>query len=104
MIRGSNVFVVLIIGALGVWGCARGPASLPGIPNEKLKALEGECSKLKNDYRAVANARDQVRERLHAVEKEREQLQKQLQVMQTVSEERDQLQKQVQARVSERDA
>jgi chromosome segregation ATPase len=87
-----------------VWGCARGPEGLPGASNEKLKDLEGKCTKLTNDYRAVANARDKARERLDAVEKEREQLQKQLQVLESVSQERDQLQKQVQARISERDA
>lgn len=104
MIRGSNVLVVLTIGVLGVWGCARGPVSIPGAPTERVRALEGKCNKLENDYRAVATARDQVRKRVTDLEEERAQLQKQLQAMHGISQERDQLQKQVQARVSERDA
>jgi uncharacterized coiled-coil DUF342 family protein len=93
MTRGSKALIVLIVAALGVWGCANGPANQQTSQNDRIKALETKCGKLEEDYRSAATARDQARKRLASVEEERESLVK----------ERDDLHKQVEQRTGERD-
>jgi uncharacterized coiled-coil DUF342 family protein len=93
MTRGSKALIVLIVAALGAWGCARGPANQQSSQAERIKALETKCGKLEEDYRSAATARDQARKRLAAVEEERDLLVK----------DRDDLHKQVEQRTGERD-
>jgi|SRR5581483_3318914 uncharacterized coiled-coil DUF342 family protein len=93
MTRGSKALIVLIVAALGVWGCANGPANQQSSQSERIKALEAKCGKLEEDYRAAATARDQARKRLASVEEERD----------LIVKERDDLHKQLDQRTGERD-
>jgi uncharacterized coiled-coil DUF342 family protein len=83
MTGGNKALVIALIGTIGLWGCARGPASSAGA--ERIKALEYKVAKLEDDFRAAAAARDLLRQRfenqaaqLQAVSKEREDLRKQV--------------------------
>src|SRR5262249_58376986 len=91
MPRANKALVVMVIGVLGLWGCAQGPASSASASLERIKALEGKCTKLEDDYRAVASARDQLRKRLSSAEEERARVQQELNVRQGVMKERDEL-------------
>jgi chromosome segregation ATPase len=91
MTRANKALVVMVIGVLGIWGCAQGPANSTSTSLERIKALEGKCTKLEDDYRAVASARDQLRKRLAAVEEERARVQQELNLRQGVMRERDEL-------------
>jgi hypothetical protein len=93
MTRGSKALIVLIVAALGVWGCAKGPANQQSSQAERIKALEAKCGKLEEDYRSAAAARDHARRRLAAAEGERD----------LAAKERDDLHKQFEQRTGERD-
>jgi chromosome segregation ATPase len=97
MTRANKALVVMLIGVLGLWGCAQGPASSSSASLERIKALEGKCTKLEDDYRAVASARDQLRKRLAGAEEERARVQQELNVRQGVVKERDELKGQLAA-------
>jgi uncharacterized coiled-coil DUF342 family protein len=102
MTRGGKVLSVMLVVVLGLWGCARGPAG-QSAQVERIRSLESKCSKLEDDYRAVAGARDQARKQVAALEAERARLQKDLADKQAVIKERDGLRQQVAARITERD-
>src|SRR5262249_8492724 len=70
MTRANKALAVLVVAALGLWGCAQGPANGAGSA-ERIKALEGKCAKLEDDYRAVASARDQLRKKLAEADEQR---------------------------------
>jgi septal ring factor EnvC (AmiA/AmiB activator) len=91
MTRANKALVVMVIGVLGLWGCAQGPAN-SSASLERIRALEGKCTKLEDDYKAVASARDQLRKKLAAIEEERTRLQ---QERQAVAKERDELRQQL---------
>jgi chromosome segregation ATPase len=91
MTRANKALVVMVIGVLGLWGCAQGPANSSSASLERIKALEGKCTKLEDDYRAVASARDQLRKRLATAEEERARVQQELNLCQGVMKERDEL-------------
>jgi chromosome segregation ATPase len=93
MSSANRVLAVMVVASLGLWGCARGPATVSATP-ERIKALESRIAKLEEDFRAAAAARDQLRQRLAAVDQEKAQLQK----------DKDDLQQQVSARTTERDS
>jgi chromosome segregation ATPase len=97
MTRANKALVVMVIGVLGLWGCAQGPAGGTSASLERIKALEGKCTKLEDDYRAVASARDQLRKRLATAEEERARVQQELNVRQGVIKERDELKAQLAA-------
>jgi chromosome segregation ATPase len=101
MTRGGKVLSVMLVAMLGLWGCAKGPAGHSA--QDRIHTLEAECSKLKDDYRSVAGARDQARNQLDALKAERTRLQKDLVEAQAVAKERDELRQQVTARTGERD-
>jgi chromosome segregation ATPase len=101
--RGSNVMIVVVVAVLGLWGCARGPGSHSSGQAERVRALEGKCVKLEEDYKAVAGARDQARRRVANLEEEHARLQKHLDALQVVVRERDQLRQQMESRTNERD-
>jgi hypothetical protein len=101
MARANKALVVLVVAALGLWGCSQRPA-----PNglERIKALEGKLGKMEDDYKAVATARDQARKKLAEAEELRLKLQQEAdQQQQTLTKERDDLKQQVTARTTERD-
>jgi septal ring factor EnvC (AmiA/AmiB activator) len=95
----NKALVVALIAALGLWGCAKGPAN-GAATAERVRALETKVTKLEEDFRAAAAARDGFRQRLAVVEGERTQLRRE--VAQIVAE-RDELRKQIAARTTERD-
>jgi hypothetical protein len=92
MTRESKALTVMLVAALGAWGCARGPGSHYAAQAEKIRALEGKCSKLEDDYKAVAGARDQARRRVTSLEEENARLHRELVEHRTVLRERDALQ------------
>src|SRR6516164_7963128 len=100
MSRGGKVLGVMLIVLLGLWGCARGPAS-HATQAERIHHLEAKCSKLEDDYRSIANARDQARKRVAALESERAQLLKELEIKQALLKERDALRQQIASRTNE---
>jgi septal ring factor EnvC (AmiA/AmiB activator) len=93
----------MLVAALGVWGCARGPANNNAAQTERLRSLESKCAKLEDDYKAVAGARDQARRRVAALEEDTNRLQKEVAGHQAVVKERDNLKQMVDTRTSERD-
>jgi hypothetical protein len=99
MTRGGTVLSVMLVVMFGLWGCARGPVGQSG-QAERIHTLETKCSKLEEDYRAVAGVRDQARKQVAALEAERARLQKD--VAQNVKE-RDSLRQQMVTRTGERD-
>jgi chromosome segregation ATPase len=101
MTRGGKVLSVMLVTLLGLWGCAKGPAGQSA--QDRLRGLEAKCSKLEDDYRSMAGARDQARKQVAALEAERTRLQKDLAEAQAVAKERDDLRQQVTTRTSERD-
>jgi TolA-binding protein len=102
MTRGDKMLSVLLVTILGIWGCARGPVG-PAAQADRIRSLESKCSKLEDDYRSVANARDQARKQLAALETERTRLQKEVADKQDVVKERDTLREQINKSTSERD-
>jgi chromosome segregation ATPase len=88
----NKALIVALIGTLGLWGCAKGPSNAGTA--ERVKALEAKLMKLEEDFRAVASARDQVRQKLTVVEEQKNLLQK----------EREELKLQITTRTGERDA
>src|SRR5262245_34085812 len=98
MIRTNKSFI-LLVAALGIWGCSR-TSTAEAPETARIRALEAKVEKLEEDFRSAAEARDQFRDKLDAVEKERAALQKQLQV---VLQDRNDLRLQVTARIKERD-
>jgi chromosome segregation ATPase len=104
MIRVKKALVVAVVAALGLWGCARGPAGNGNASGEKAKALEQKVSKLEEDFRVAATARDQARQRLTALEEQRAQLEKEMTRLKGAVKERDDLRQQVAVRTTERDA
>ncbi|HMF12207.1 MAG TPA: hypothetical protein VKE94_07870 [Gemmataceae bacterium] len=97
MTRANKALVAMVLGVLGLWGCAQGPAGGSAATLERIKALESKCTKLEDDYRAVASARDQLRKRLASAEDERARVQQELNVQQGVVKERDELKHQLTA-------
>ena len=102
MTSGGKVLSVMLVVLLGLWGCARAPVD-QSAQSERVRSLESTCSKLKDDYRSVASAREQLRKKVDALEAERLRLQKDLADKKAVMKERDSLRQQVVARTSERD-
>lgn len=103
MTRGGKALSVMLVAILGLWGCARGPVGQSS-QAERLRSLETKCSKLEDDYRSVAGARDQARRQVTALEVERARLQKELADKQALLKERDVLRQQVSVRTNERDS
>jgi len=102
MTRFSKSMIVMVVTACGLWGCARGPAG-SAAQAERLRALEAKCSKYEEDYRAVAEARDQAKKAVAGLQQEKVRIQKELTLKQEAERERDDLRKQLEARAGERD-
>jgi len=108
MNQSGKVLTVVVVAALGLWGCAQGTS---GESAEQIKRLENDCKVLKEDYRSVAAARDRLRQQVAEMEGDKAQLQKDLETHQalvkehqSLVKERDDLVQQVGARTTERDA
>ena len=101
MNQAGKAMVVFAIAAMGLWGCAQGPAG--GASAERLSALEAKVTKLEEDFRGAVASRDQLRKKLTAAEEEKSQLAKQVDQLVLVAKERDELKVQLTARTSERD-
>src|SRR5262245_10069463 len=69
----QKALIVLVVAAVGIWGCAQGPAG--GTSAEKVRTLEAKYNRLEEDFKAAASARDQFRKKLAETEQEREELQ-----------------------------
>jgi septal ring factor EnvC (AmiA/AmiB activator) len=102
MTRGGKALSAMLVVLMGLWGCARGPVG-QSAQAERIRTLETKCTKLEEDYRSVASARDQARKQLAALESEKARLQKELADKLVVVEERDSLRKQIASRTNERD-
>src|SRR5262245_49215496 len=102
MNRANKALVVMVVATLGLWGCAQ--EHNQGKGNARIRSLESKNSKLEEDFRAVAAARDLIKKKLQAAEAERLRLSQQLEDSQNVAKERDELRQQVSARTQERDA
>lgn len=101
MSRASKVMVMVVVVALGVWGCARKPANRGQA--ERVKALEGRCVQLEQDYRTVAGARDQARKQAQSREEENARLRKEVAQKNALVKERDELLRRVKAGQGERE-
>src|ERR1700722_12436211 len=77
MNQAGKALVVFAIAAMGLWGCAQGPAG-GGASAERLRALEAKVTKLEDDFRGAVAARDQLRKKLTTAEDEKSQLTKQV--------------------------
>src|SRR5437660_1246144 len=53
MRRAGKTLTVVVVAALGLWGCPQGSN---GDSAERVRLLENECKVLKDDYRSVAGA------------------------------------------------
>jgi hypothetical protein len=103
MSRASKILTVLVVVALGLWGCARGPANRAG-QTERARALEGRCAKLERDYRTVAAARDQARKQATSLEEDNARLQKELGEQTARAKDRAELARQLRLVRNDRDA
>jgi septal ring factor EnvC (AmiA/AmiB activator) len=103
MTRANKALAMLVVAALGLWGCAKGPAN--GAANaERIRALESKCAKLEEDYRAAASTRDTVRKKLTEVEEQRGKLRVEVEQLQPLVKEQEVLKQQLDVRTVERDA
>jgi len=93
---------VLTLALIGAWGCSQQETAGPSSA-DRAKALEVKNTKLEEDFRAVAAARDQLRRKLAAADEQQQQLQKQIDEMQVARRERDEAVKQLSVRTVERD-
>jgi len=100
MTRSHKVLGFLLVAVLGIYGCARGPATASGGSG----GLEAKVQRLEEDFRAAAAARDSFRQKLLAAEEQQGRLQRQLeQDRAAAAQEREALTAQVKARTAERD-
>jgi predicted nuclease with TOPRIM domain len=99
--RTEKLWVVLLVGALGTWGCARGTADQYSSQAERLRQLEAKCAKLEEDCKTVAAACEQAKRRVAALEEDNARLNKELV---RDRKERDALKEDLAARTKERDA
>jgi chromosome segregation ATPase len=67
---------VLLVAALGAWGCAQGPANAPKAANDpdRIHKLEAQCARLEEDYRRASNAEKNASDKLKALEDDRARL------------------------------
>ena len=101
MSRSRQALAVVIVGLFGLWGCSRAPSADGGSATaEKLKAVELKLTRLEDDFRAAASARDQLSKKLLTAEEARTALTKQVDRLNADVRARDDL---VQARTAERD-
>ena len=110
MNRNTKVLSILMVSFLGLWGCAQGPANSTA-QADRIKALEGKCSKLEEDYRTKAVKLDGAQKQVAGLEQDKTQLEEQRSRMQQeveqlklVAKERDRLRQEVELKTTQRDA
>jgi chromosome segregation ATPase len=110
MNRAGKSLIVLLVAAVGLWGCSQATSGQAAAQAERIKALEAKCGKLEDDYKSAAAARDQARKRVSALEEEHTQMEEQQALMQKdieagklVAKERDDLRQQMEVHIGERD-
>ena len=110
MNRAGKSLIVLLVAAVGLWGCSQATSGQAAAQAERIKALEAKCGKLEDDYKSAAAARDQARKRVSALEEEHTQMEEQQALMQKdieagklVAKERDELRQQMEIHMAERD-
>ena len=100
MSRSHQALGVVIVALFGLWGCSRAPSADNSVSAEKFKAVESKLTRLEDDFRAAASARDQLSKKLLAAEHDRTALLKQVEVLTREGKAKDEL---VQTRTAERD-
>ncbi len=81
MNHNGKVLIVVLVAAVGLWGCSQGPGQ-SAVQAERIKMLETKCAKLEDDYKAAAVARDQARKKITTLEEERAQIDEQTTALQ----------------------
>ncbi|MCS6852324.1 MAG: hypothetical protein NZ700_14260 [Gemmataceae bacterium] len=98
----KKALFVLAVASLGLWGCAKG-ANNGAAQNERIKSLEQRNARLEQDFRALAQTRDELRKKLAWAEEQQARLRREVDQLKSVVKERDELRQQLEARISERD-
>jgi chromosome segregation ATPase len=98
----GTILTVGLVLSVGLWGCARKPVSKAANP-DRLRAVEGRCVKLEQDYRTVAQARDQATREVAVLEETIARLQKELAATEALAREHDRLRNQFKTVQGERD-
>jgi outer membrane murein-binding lipoprotein Lpp len=104
MSRDHKALMVVVVAALGLWGCAQGNSKPVASSEERVKALEARYDSLEKKCKAVLADRERAETRVAALEKERLDLLKLVEHGKGVSRERDSLKVLVGTRTAERDA
>jgi uncharacterized coiled-coil DUF342 family protein len=103
MSQANKALVVMVVAVMGMWGCAQ-ENKKHGSSDPRVKALELKNAKLEEDFRAVVEARDALRNKLAALDQDNARLGKELEQLPIVVKERDELRQQVTVRSNERDS
>ena len=94
--KNAAIALAIFAGSLiGIWGFAHGTTTRAALA-ERIKSLETKTARLEGEGRAVAAARDQLRQSLTKAEEH-------IQKLQVVVKERDELKIQLKSRIAERD-
>jgi outer membrane murein-binding lipoprotein Lpp len=94
--------VVVVTTLFGLWGCTQSAA--PNSASNRLRELEARNARLEDDYKSVALARDQARQKANLLEEQRAQLAQQVEYLQGVAKECDEMRKETAKRTAQRDA
>ena len=101
MSRLHTGLIVVVVGAVAIWGCSQGEQKTSSAHDKRIKALEAKCSELETSCQNLKQAHEEEKAKL---EQEKCDLQKQLDVAKLVAKERDGLKTMLTVRTSERDA
>ena len=100
MTRYHKAVGVFLVTVFGLWGCARGPATNGNTSNDKVRALEAKTAKLEEDLKNALASKDQLRKKLSDSEDAQNQLQHEIERINTMVKERDNM---IKTRTTERD-
>src|SRR5438105_1785158 len=104
MTRAHKSLIVMVVVMVGVWGCSQSDTKAVSSRHlDRIKALEAKCDSLDRECQAALADRDQLKQRLADIEKERARLIKDIETAKAVSRERDDLKALVSTRTTERD-
>ncbi len=104
MTRAHKSLIVMLVALVGIWGCSQGDSK--GVSSrhlDRIKSLEAKCASLEQECQAALADRDQLKQRLGDVDKERAHLVTEVETGKAVVRERDDLKSLVTTRTSERD-
>jgi chromosome segregation ATPase len=104
MTRLFRGWIILLVGALCIWGCTQSSGT-GSTKTEKVKSLEEKLAKLEDENKSVAVARDQLRKKLIETEEQKLKIQREFEEQQGANvRERDDLKSQLASRTNERDS